>query len=76
MGKDDKEATRKELEEKLKLQTAGEKSYFNKPLLLFGIITFITGLNHYFKWYPLPEIFIDIILNTARPHNGDCHIVI
>jgi len=32
MGKDDKEATRKELEEKLKLQTAGLGSLFSSSL--------------------------------------------
>ncbi len=59
------EDKKKELEEHLKLQKAEKKSYFNKPLLFFSVITFAAGLNQYFRWYPVPEIVLVVILLLA-----------
>jgi len=49
-------------EKKIELPKTEKHSYFPKPHIVFSIIVIASALNHFFKWYVLPDYVISAVL--------------
>ena len=49
-------------EKKVEIPKAEKHSYFPRFLIVFSILIMVLALNHFFKWYVLPNYIVSIAL--------------